>query len=110
MQPLDVCVYGPIKKFFEQELNTFQKNHLARRINQYDMCKLFTPAYLKGATVQNAVKGFQATGIFPYNPNIFRDKDFAPASLTDRLQDIPANRNSNKPPAYSSNEDIPLTR
>ncbi|KAJ8945281.1 hypothetical protein NQ318_016051 [Aromia moschata] len=25
MQPLDVSVYGPIKKFLEQELNTFKK-------------------------------------------------------------------------------------
>lgn len=27
MQPLDVAVYGPLKKYFEQELNTFQKMH-----------------------------------------------------------------------------------
>ncbi|KAK9674866.1 hypothetical protein QE152_g40795 [Popillia japonica] len=99
MQPLDVCVYSPIKKL---------KNYFGRRINQYDIGKLFTPAYLKGATAQNAVKGFQTTGIFPYNPNIFRDEDFAPASLTDRLQEIPANRNSNKPAGYSSDKDIPL--
>lgn len=30
MQPLDVAVYGPIKKYFEQELNTFQKTHPGR--------------------------------------------------------------------------------
>lgn len=25
MQPLHIAIYGPIKKYFEQELNTFQK-------------------------------------------------------------------------------------
>lgn len=37
MQPLDVAVYGPIKKYFEQELNTFQKTHPGRIVNQYNM-------------------------------------------------------------------------
>ncbi|KAK2578414.1 hypothetical protein KPH14_012584 [Odynerus spinipes] len=59
MQPLDVAVYGPIKKYFEQELNTFQKNHPGRIINQYDISKLFEAAYSKGASVKNAVEGFK---------------------------------------------------
>lgn len=50
MQPLDVAVYGPIKKYFEQELNMFQKNHAGRIVNQYDMAKLFAPSFLKGAS------------------------------------------------------------
>lgn len=108
MQPLDVTVYGPIKKYFEQELNTFQKNHVGRIINQYDMCRLFTAAYLKGATAQNAVSGFSKTGIYPYNPNVFGEEDFAPASLTDHPQEIPVNENGKESLEYSSDEDIPL--
>lgn len=84
MQPLDVCIYGPIKKYFEQELSSFQKTHLGRIINQYDIGKLFAGAYVKGASVQNAVQGFKKPGIWPYNPHIFGDQEFAPATMTNR--------------------------
>lgn len=81
LQPLDVAVYGPIKTFFEQEVNAFQKRHPGRIINQLDICKLFCPAYLRGATPMNAIKGFETSGICPYNRNIFGDEVFEAASL-----------------------------
>lgn len=84
IQPLDVSVFGPIKQFYEQEINIFQKNYSGRIINQYDVAKIFSPAYLKGATPHNAVSGFKRTGIWPFNPRIFGDEEFAPASVTDR--------------------------
>lgn len=61
--------------------STFQKPFPGRIINQLDICRLFCPAYLKGATPLNAIKGFEASGIFPYNRNIFGDEMFAAASL-----------------------------
>uniref|UniRef100_A0A2H1VWF9 SFRICE_015897 n=1 Tax=Spodoptera frugiperda TaxID=7108 RepID=A0A2H1VWF9_SPOFR len=84
MQPLDVAVYGPLKKYFEQELNTFQKTHPGRIVNQYDMAKLFGGAYAKSASVQNAVNGFKKPGIWPYDPNVFGEEDYAPSTMTDR--------------------------
>jgi len=45
---------------------------------------MFSPAYLKRATPRNAVSGFKCTGIWPYNPRIFGDEEFALASVTDR--------------------------
>jgi len=84
IQPLDVSLFGPIKRFYEQEINIFQNNYSGRIINQYDVAKIFCPAYLKGATPHNAVSGFKCTGIWPFNPTIFGDEEFAPASVTDR--------------------------
>lgn len=84
MQPLDVAVYGPLKRYFEQELNTFQKSHPGRIVNQYDIAKLFSGAYVKSASVQNATSGFNRPGLWPYNPNVFGDEDFAPSMMTDR--------------------------
>ncbi|XP_026819222.1 uncharacterized protein LOC113557881 [Rhopalosiphum maidis] len=83
MQPLDKSDFGPIKKFFEREINVFQKSYSGRIINQYDIVKIISPAYLKGATLLNAVNGFNATGLWPFNPFIFGD-DYAPVSVTDR--------------------------
>nr|CAH7729067.1 unnamed protein product [Callosobruchus chinensis] len=55
LQPLDVAVYGPIKKYFEIEVNVFQKAHPGRVINQFDVARLFSAAYLKGASQGNAM-------------------------------------------------------
>ena len=93
MQPLDVAVYGPIKKYFEQEINTFQKSHPGRIINQYDIAKLFGGAYSKGASVQNAIQGFKKPGLWPYNPHVFGDEDYAPSSITDRPLEENASEN-----------------
>lgn len=90
MQPLDVAIYGPLKKYFEQELNTFQKSHPGRIINQYDITKLFGGAYPKCASVHNAIQGFRKPGIWPYNPNAFGDEDYAPSAMTDRPLDAEA--------------------
>lgn len=106
MQPLDVAVYGPLKKYFEQEINTFQKSHPGRIVNQYDMAKLFGGAYVKSASVQNAVNGFKKPGIWPYDPNVFGDEDYAPSTMTDRplneaqssLDDTPCNSASSVVP------------
>lgn len=45
--------------------------------------KIFGTAYLKVATIQTAVNAFRATGIEPYDSNIFRDEDFQPSLTTD---------------------------
>ncbi|CAH0726273.1 unnamed protein product, partial [Brenthis ino] len=82
LQPLDVAVYGALKIYFEQEINRFQKTHPGRIVNQYDVARLFAPAYLKCATPNNAIKGFQSTGIWPINMDVWEEKDFAPCSTT----------------------------
>ncbi|XP_046968875.1 MFS-type transporter clz9-like [Vanessa cardui] len=81
LQPLDIAVYGPIKKYFEIEVNTFQKQHPGRTIDQYDIAKLFTGAYLKGAVPANAISGFRASGIYPFNSQIIGDEHFAPSEV-----------------------------
>ena len=44
---------------------------------------LFGGAYTKAATMEKGISGYMACGIWPFNPSIFRDADFAPAQLTD---------------------------
>lgn len=88
MQPLDVSVFGPLKKNFEQHLNVFLKQHAGRVINQFDVCKIFSPAYQKSASSQNAISGFKKTGIWPYDPLVFTEEDFLPSTVTSRpIQD-----------------------
>lgn len=84
MQPLDVCFYGPLKTFYNQDCALWLKNHPGRVITQNQIGELFTSAYGKAATIRNATSGFSKTGICPFNPNIFPDEFFEPAETTDR--------------------------
>lgn len=83
-QPLDVSVYGPLKTYFEQAVSVYQRSHVGRIISPFEIGQLFGEAYLKAASAQNAVKGFQATGIWPVNRHVFSDDDYLPSSLTER--------------------------
>lgn len=85
MQPLDFCVYGPLKTYFEQSLATFQKEHVGRIVYQKDVAGIFGPAYMQAATTHNAVSGFEKTGLWPPNRFIIDDADFLPATIMENL-------------------------
>ncbi|KAG5885651.1 hypothetical protein JTB14_006506 [Gonioctena quinquepunctata] len=56
-------------------------------IAEKDLGGIFGKAYAKAATYENAVKGFEACGIEPFNSQCFSDADFAASSTTDRKLD-----------------------
>lgn len=84
LQPLDVSVYGPFKTYFNQESDSFMVNNPGKTINLKNIPTLAGRAHQRAFTPLNITKGFEHTGICPYNPNIFSDADFASASVTDR--------------------------
>jgi hypothetical protein len=84
LQPLDVDVYSSLKQAYSQEADTWQVNHPGRAITQYQIAEIFGNAYKRIATVAKAIQSFKDTGISPFNPNIFTEEDFAPATVTDR--------------------------
>lgn len=45
------------------------------------MSELFNKAYIRICNSEKAIKGFKATGICPYNPDVFSAENFAPAEL-----------------------------
>jgi hypothetical protein len=67
--------------------------HPGKRITFYQMGKIFGLAYVRVALMAKALSGFQASGICPYNPDIFTDEDFAPAQLTE--ENDPDENNNN---------------
>jgi len=86
LQPLDVTVYGPLKVNYNTECDKFMLSNPGRRITTYDLGGLFGAAYVRTATMQKAVTGFQSTGIWPINPDIFTDADFLPSTVTEEPQ------------------------
>jgi len=76
MQPLDVSVYGPFKHFYNNALDSWMRNHPGERFTIYHVAAAVNEAFLSAMTPRNIISGFRATGICPYNPNIFNDSDF----------------------------------
>ena len=50
--------------------------HPGRRIIVKNLCELLKTAYLKSATLENAINGFKCPGIHPYNAQILPSSDF----------------------------------
>ncbi|KAJ3661556.1 hypothetical protein Zmor_005947 [Zophobas morio] len=82
VQPLDVSFYGPFTSFYNQELISWLRNHPGRVIIHYQVAEIFKTAYNKSATIENAEKGFAATGIYPFNSEVFPDWMFTPSEVT----------------------------
>lgn len=79
LQPLDRSVFRSLKINYSQECDRWMTNHHGRKITEYDMAAILKPAFLKAMSPANIISGFNSTGIFPYNPDVITDDDYAAA-------------------------------
>ena len=89
LQPLDKTVYGPLKQSYNNECAKWMLNNPGRTITIHEISGLLGGAYPRAVTPSNIVSGFKATGIVPYNPDVFTDEDFLAADVTDRAAPTP---------------------
>ncbi|KAK9694563.1 hypothetical protein QE152_g33440 [Popillia japonica] len=82
MQLLDRGFFAPLKTAFSSECDKWIVTNQGRPITQKQMSALFHAAYSKVATIQICEKSFTVTGLYPYNPDVFNEDDFAPAEVT----------------------------
>jgi len=52
------------------------RNNVGKTLDIAHIPKLVATALLRGATAENIVAGFRATGISPYDPGVFNDSHF----------------------------------
>ena len=76
LQPLDRSFFKTLKSAFNAACSTWMRSHPGRRITVDTLGELFNAAYLKSATIENAVSGFRCTGIVPFNKEILPLSDF----------------------------------
>ncbi|KAL4126167.1 hypothetical protein QTP88_010393 [Uroleucon formosanum] len=81
LQPLDLTVFGSLKKSYSNQCGLFLRNNNHEKITPYDIAGLFKLAFVRIATVEKAQNGFKESGVVPFNPLIFTDEDFLPASI-----------------------------
>ncbi len=84
LQPLDVAVYGPLKIFYGEELDTWHRNNPGKTFTIYNIAAAFGNVYARAFSTLNIMSGFEQTGIYPFNDQIFKDKDYLSSYVTDR--------------------------
>ncbi|XP_045216004.2 uncharacterized protein LOC123566172 isoform X2 [Mercenaria mercenaria] len=60
------------------------KNYPGKPMTIYDIPGILRITLPKAATPLNIIRGFEVSGIVPYNPDVFTDFDFAPSYVIDR--------------------------
>lgn len=83
LQPLDVAFMFPLSAYYEQAVRIWLREHPGKVVTIREIGPLFGEAYLKAATLQNAISGFQKTGIYPFQ-RVFPDDAFSAAETTNR--------------------------
>ncbi|XP_026315200.1 uncharacterized protein LOC113226693 [Hyposmocoma kahamanoa] len=84
LQPLDLTVYGPLKNYYNNALTDWMVCNAGKTVTIYDVPKLAALAIPQAFKQQSIQKGFEKSGIWPFNSNIFTDDDFLCSSITDR--------------------------
>lgn len=68
------------------------------------MAPVINKAYMQAFTPLNIIAGFQATGIHPFNSNIFTSDDYMASSVTNRPQPVNSTDNTALPEANTAAE------
>ena len=88
LQPLDVSVYGPLKRYYYSTSCDDWMVSNPRPMTMFDIAQVASSAFSRAFTPSNITAGFKSTGIEiiePFNPSIFDDEqEFVAASVTDR--------------------------
>lgn len=89
LQPLDRSFFKSLKSSYYYECNRYIKINPTKKITRYQFGKILGDSWNKSATVQNAVSGFRATGIMPFNPDAIPDYAYLAEPSTDMTNQQP---------------------
>lgn len=100
MQPLDLTVFGPMKKAYYEQCDNFLKTY-QRPITQFDVAGIFAVAWNRIINVEKAVNGFASAGIWPFNAQKFenewnKEKQTAPQVEKNMPESIASSANPNQ--------------
>ena len=84
LQPLDISVYGPFKRLYNREIDSWLATNGGKTVSIYELAELSGKAWSKAATSANIISGFASAGIHPFQPDTWTDDDFCLAQVTDR--------------------------
>lgn len=59
LQPLDVAVFAPFKRYYYSECAAYMKEHMGKIISRYEVAAIASKAYLKSMSPWNIVSAFK---------------------------------------------------
>lgn len=77
LQPLDRSFFKSLKHHLKKEARQWMIHHPGRKIGRLQAGELIGKAWGKAASVEIALSGFRATGIFPLDPAVIPDHFYA---------------------------------
>ena len=84
LQPLDRSVYGPFKKYVNTACDNWMTTNPGKTMTIYESPGVVKTALTLAATPSNIIAGFQRTGVYPFNDNIFPESEFLASYCTYR--------------------------
>ncbi|KAG5862253.1 hypothetical protein JTB14_002584 [Gonioctena quinquepunctata] len=81
MQPLDKCVFKPIKTMWNKEMVDFNRTFPARILPNEDFSKRIKNVWEDAFKSEYLISGFRSTGLFPLSFNKFLDDGYDPIKL-----------------------------
>lgn len=79
-----VSVFSPFETAANRLRYEWVQSHPGRVMQMFDLPPIFARALQIGATEPNIISSFRATGIWPYDSQIFQEIDFMPSETTNR--------------------------
>ena len=87
MQPLDVAVFGPLKKEWSRGAKNFEHKNPDSVINQVNFAEVFLPIYYSCISEGNIRSGFSKCGLYPFNSD---SPDYSKLESASAQQEEPA--------------------
>lgn len=84
LQPLDVGVNAPFKNYCAKAQDNWMRNNPGKTMSIYEIPEIVKYALPLAVTPVNVMSAFRKAGIWPYDPNVFTEDDYAPSFVTDR--------------------------
>ncbi|XP_077972205.1 uncharacterized protein LOC144427221 [Styela clava] len=86
LQHLDVSVFGPFKREYASQCDSWLTSHPEKVITLlYTKFAYAGAAFTRSFSMLSITAGFRATGVYSFDPNIFPDDAFLPSAVTDIL-------------------------
>ena len=83
LQPLNKIYFGPLKQYYGKACDRWMVNHPRKRTCFYYIAALFGEAFAKVSTLNKGVAGYSSCRLWPFNPYVLTEADFAPSMMTD---------------------------
>lgn len=99
LQPLDLTFFKPLSSNYNQCIDRWMRANPGVSVGEQKITQFVGEAYGKAASVATAVNGFRAAGIWPVNPHVIDDIEFAPSDVTERPLASPVAEN-NSPSSF----------